>query len=36
MWDRAKIAQLGEHQTEDLNLPGSILGLGKDNDQHVL
>ena len=25
----AAIAQLGEHQTEDLKVPSSILGLGK-------
>ena len=36
MWYRAEIAQLGERQTEDLKVPGSIPGLGKDNDQHVL
>ena len=36
MWYRAEIAQLGERQSEDLKVPDSIPGLGKDNDQHVL
>ena len=29
---RAAIAQLGEHQTEDLKVPGSIPGLGKTTE----
>ena len=36
MWYRPEIAQLGERQTEDLKVPGSIPGLGKDNDLNVL
>ena len=33
---RAEIAQLGERQTEDLKVPGSIPGLGKDEEEDVL
>ena len=35
MWYRAEIA-LGERQTEDLKVPGSIPGLGKDNDPCIV
>ena len=35
IWPDAAIAQLGERQTEDLKVPGSIPGLGKKSWTHV-
>ena len=35
IWPEAAIAQLGERQTEDLKVPGSIPGLGKNSWTHV-
>ena len=34
-FEKAAIAQLGERQTEDLEVPGSIPGLGIFEDHHM-